>query len=98
MSQENKNYTATFVIDGRQIKDSVDSAITSITEAIEASASVVKKLENLGNKEFARVKDKKFTAAIFVKMDISAPIDGPDKIKEHLRLNKAVNRILIQAA
>ena len=43
MSQENKNYTATFVIDGRQIKDSVDSAITSITEAIEASASVVKK-------------------------------------------------------
>jgi len=98
MSQENKNYTATFVIDGRQIKDTVDSAITSITEAIEASASSVNKLENLGNKEFARVKDKKFTAGIFVKMDISAPIDGPPKIKEHLRLNKAVNRILIQAA
>lgn len=99
MSQEtNKNYTATFLIDGRKVKDTVDSVISSITEAIEASSSTVNKLENLGNKEFARVQDKKFASGTFIKMDITAPAEGPANIKQHLRLNKAVNRILIEAA
>jgi small subunit ribosomal protein S6 len=98
MSEENRNYTATFVIDGRQIKESVDATISTITEAIESSASTVNKLENLGNKEFARIKDKKFAAGIFIRMNISGSAESPAKIKSTLRLNKAINRILIQAA
>ena len=47
---------------------------------------------------FVRVTDKKFPAGIFVSMNFEGPSSAPQALKEKLRLDKTIYRILVQAA
>lgn len=100
MSQttKNKNYKATFILDTRNYTDPVESLIEKLTKTIQSIEGEVKAVKNMGQKAFVRITDKKFPAGIYLSMDFEGPASAPNALKEKLRLDKTVYRILVQAA
>ena len=94
----NKKYKATFVLDTRGVDQSVDALIEKLTGIITSLDGKVESVDNMGVKEFVRTPDRKFVSGIFVAFEISAPTTLPAAVKEKLRRDRTVNRILIQAA
>ncbi len=94
---KDRKYLATFVLDSREITDSVDSVVSQITEVVEKAEGEVQKVENKGTQQFARTPDKGLSAGVYLQMEFVSGAKGPEKIKESLRLEKVVNRILIQS-
>lgn len=99
MSQStNNNYKATFILDTRNYSDPVESLIEKLTTTIQAINGEVKQVKNLGQKAFARVTDKKFPAGIYVSFDFEGPASAPAELREKLRLDKTVYRLLVETA
>lgn len=94
----NKKYKATFVLDTRGYDKPVDTLIEKLTTLITSLEGKVDAVENMGVKEFVRVTDSKFVSGVYVCFEITAPVSLPSAIKEKLRRDKTVNRLLIQAA
>ncbi len=98
MTQTNRNYHGTFILDNRGKEDTIDMIIDGVKKEIAAVHGEVTAVENLGKKEFARVTDARFPDAVYVHIDFSAPREGPRHLHERLRLNTSVYRALIQSA
>lgn len=92
----NKRYRATFILDTRNHADSVDALIDGIKENITGLGASVETVENLGTKEFVRVTDRNFPSGVFVRIDFESAPSVPGQFQERFRLDKTVNRILIQ--
>ena len=91
-----RNYTATLVLDTRGSEESADALISKFSEIIVNLRGEVKKVENLGLRELARPKARNFSSAAYVKIDFEGDRDCPSKIKEQLRLDKTIDRIIIE--
>lgn len=98
MSQENKNYRATFVLDMRGKTQSVEEVIEQLKKDLEAVSAEVTEVENVGSKDFVRTPDREFKSGIFVHIDFKSPGSAPNALHERLRLNKAVDRVLVTEA
>ena len=97
MSQNKRNYRATFILDNRGKEDSIEQIIDGVKNEIAAVQGEVSTVENLGKRDFTRVTDKKITGATYVQVDFAAPAAGPAQLKERLRLNNSVHRTFVQA-
>ena len=97
MTQNKRNYKATFILDNRGKEDSIDQIIEGVKKEIAAVQGEVTHVENLGKKGFSRVTDAKFPEAVYVQVDFSGPLDSPRHLHERLRLNSSVYRALVQA-
>lgn len=97
MKPTKRNYRGTFILDNRGKEESIDQLIESVKSEILAVSGEVGAIENLGRRDFARVTDKKLTAASFVQVDFAAPADGPARLRDRIRLNPAVYRVLLQS-
>lgn len=91
------NYLATFIVDTRHQKDSMESFIEHLKANMEAASAQVGEVKDLGQKDFARVTDKKFPAGHYVRIAFSASSQGPAAVQERFRLDKGVNRVFIEA-
>ncbi|KXU35004.1 30S ribosomal protein S6 [Cephaloticoccus primus] len=98
MTQTKRNYLATFIIDNRGKEDSLGQIVDEIKAEITAVEGEVTAVEELGNRDFARVTDRKFPGAPYVQIAYSAPATAPGALLERLRLNSNVYRTFIQAA
>ena len=98
MTQTNRNYRATFILDNRGKEETIDQIIEGVKKEIAAVHGEVTAVENLGKKDFARVTDARLPDAVYVQIDFSAPLEGPKHLHERLRLNTSVYRALIQSA
>lgn len=98
MSQNKRNYKATFILDNRGKEDSVDQIIEGVKKEIAAVQGDVTAVENIGRREFARKTDDKFPGGVYVQVAFSAPADAPAQLHERLRLNDSVYRALVQTA
>ena len=98
MSQNKRNYKATFILDNRGKEDSVDQIIDGVKKEISAVQGEVTAVENLGRREFARKTDDKFPAGVYVQVNFAAPAGAPAQLHERLRLNDSVYRALVQNA
>lgn len=98
MSQNKRNYKATFILDNRGKEDSVDQIIDGVKKEISAVQGEVTAVENLGRRDFARKTDDKFPAGVYVQVAFSAPASAPAQLHERLRLNDSVYRALVQNA
>jgi len=98
MSQNKRNYKATFILDNRGKEDSVDQIIDGVKKEIVAVQGDVTAVENLGRREFARKTDDKFPGGVYVQVNFSAPAEAPAQLHERLRLNDSVYRALVQTA
>lgn len=91
-----KRYRATFILDTRNHTDSVETLIDSIKELIASVGAQDVEAKNLGAKEFIRVTDRNFPSGQFVQYVFSGAPEVPAQVHERFRLDKSVNRILIQ--
>jgi small subunit ribosomal protein S6 len=97
MSQNKRNYKATFILDNRGKEDSVDQIVEGVKKEITAVQGEVTAVENLGRRDFARKTDDKFPAGVYVQVNFSAPAAAPAQLHERLRLNSSVYRALVES-
>ncbi len=93
----NKRYRATFILDTRNYTESVETLVDSIKENISGLGASVTKVENLGAKEFARVTDRHMPTGVYVQYELEAAPEVPNQFQERFRLDKQVNRIIVQS-
>ena len=98
MANNKRNYEATLVLDIRGSTDSADAMISRVSEIIAGMNGDVKKVENLGLRDLVRPQSKDLSSAAYIKIDFESSPDGPATVKEKLRLDKNVERILIEKA
>ena len=92
-----RNYRATFILDNRGKEESVEQLIDEIKKEINAVQGDITAVENLGKRDFVRVRDKKFTSGVYVQISFAAPAAGPAQLNERLRLNNTVHRVFVES-
>jgi ribosomal protein S6 len=95
-SQKNQNYRATFVLDMRERKESVEEVVEQLKREVEAENAEIVDVDNMGTKDFARTPDRNFKGGIFVEIDFRSPSYRPNALQERLRLNKAIDRVMVR--
>lgn len=90
-----RKYKANFILDTRNYQNPIETLIEKLTSVIEAINGSVQKVKNLGQKDFARVTDRKFPGGIYVEIDFEGPAEAPLRLKEKLKLEKTINRIFV---
>ena len=98
MSQNKRNYKASFILDNRGKEDSVETIIEGVMKEITAVQGDVTAVENIGRREFSRKTDDKFPGGVYVQLNFTAPAAAPAQLHERLRLNSSVYRALVEVA
>jgi small subunit ribosomal protein S6 len=93
---ETRNYRATVILDMRGREDSAEELTETVKGEIAALNGEVAEVQHLGSINFARTPDQRFTAGNYVQIDFSAPPLKPGALQERVRLNKAVDRVLVE--
>ena len=97
MRPTTKSYRASFILDTRGQEASSEELMEEYAGiSTELGAEITKK-ENVGVLPFVRITDKKFPEGTYFQLDVKAAPTFPAAIKEKLRLDKRVNRILINS-
>ena len=94
---DKRPYRATFILDTRNTEESIDDIIEKLSGVFAGIDCEVKKVDNKGQIDFVRVTDRNFPAGTYVLFDFEGPPSAPDKLKDKLKLDKTVYRILVQA-
>lgn len=81
----------------RNSKEPVEAVIEKIKQSLGALGGEIEALENLGQREFARVADRRFPNGIYIEVRFSAPASAPEAIHEKFHLDRTVDRIMIQS-
>jgi small subunit ribosomal protein S6 len=98
MTQNKRNYRASFILDNRGKEDSIDQIIDGVKKEIAAIHGDVTAVENIGRRDFARKTDANFPSGVYVNMDFAAPAGAAAQLQERLRLNDSVYRVIVQNA
>ena len=97
MNPNKRNYRATFILDTRGVEETVEQIIESMKAEIAIVEGEVSAVENLGQRDFARVTNPKRPAGIYVQMDFTAPSTAPAALKERVRLNQVIYRTYVES-
>lgn len=92
-----RNYLATIVIDPSGSAGSSSEMIPKLSEVIAQSDGEVTKVQELGQHSFAYPTKKNFTQGTYLQFEITGKPETPKIIKNKLRLEKKVDRILIES-
>lgn len=90
-------YRVSFIFETRNHTENVDALIERITTTLNSIQADVTKVNNLGQKDFIRVTDRKAPNGIYVQFLLSAPSAFPSVVQERFRLDKTVKRILVES-
>jgi len=92
-----KNYQATFILDTREWREPIDQLIDVLKKTIEEAKGNVTKVHNLGMQSFVRSPRRDFTQGNYVCMQFETEdISTPNLLRDRVRLNPNVNRIMIE--
>jgi ribosomal protein S6 len=98
MTETQRKYKATFILDTRDYEQPVETLVASITEQVtKLGATVGDAQRNLGRQEFIYVTDKRHTGDIYVQFEFDGGADVPAAVHEHFRLDGTVKLILIES-
>ncbi|MDR1891088.1 MAG: 30S ribosomal protein S6 [Puniceicoccales bacterium] len=92
-----RKYAASFILDMRGCMDSVDTLVEQLSKMIADFGGKIAAVENLGQKNFERVVNKSFTSGIYVQFLFEGAPSIVEGIKSKLKLDKTINRILIES-
>lgn len=95
---ELRNYVATFILDTRDQPDDLDNLFARIRETLESVDCEITEFIDKGRKDFIRVTDRRNPSGVYVEIHFKAPSEAPAAIQEKFRLEKTINRIMIQSA
>jgi ribosomal protein S6 len=88
-----RDYRAIVIFDTRGYEDPVDSLIEKISGILNDAGGEVKKVENLGHRDFVAGASNKHAGDIYAVFDFSGGADLPAVLKEKTRLDKTVYRV-----
>lgn len=91
-----RSYKATFILDTRHYQEPVETLVDLLRKTISGIDAEVRKVENLGQRDFVRVANRKFPVGIYVQIHFDGGPEAPAALKEKLRLERTINRILIE--
>jgi small subunit ribosomal protein S6 len=91
-------YRAIFLLDTRGYTNPVDTLVAKLRDAIIAVQGEVTQVENHGQRDFARPPEKGYPNGIFVSFTFTAPKTAPAALREKLRLDRTVNRMIVRSA
>jgi len=92
-----RSYRATFILDTRNLQESVDGLIKKIKEAIITLQGQISDDCNIGVKNFARVTDRQFPAGHYIQFEFNGASTLPATLKERFRLDRSVDRIFVES-
>lgn len=92
-----KNYRVNVILDTRNNTEAVETLVERVSAGLNSIQAEVLKVNNLGQKDFVRITDRKVPNGIYVQFEVSAPVSFPAAVQERFRLDKAVKRILIES-
>ncbi len=92
-----RSYRASLILDLRGSAEAPETAIDRIKDVLKSVECKVTEVENLGQKEFSRVVDRKFPSGLYVQFHFEGPVSAPVAFREKLRLDRTLNRILVQS-
>jgi small subunit ribosomal protein S6 len=92
-----RKYTASFILDMRGCTDTVDTVVGRLSGIITDLGGEIAAVENLGQKNFERVVNKSFPSGIYVQFLFEGAPSIVEGIKSRLRLDKTINRILVES-
>jgi ribosomal protein S6 len=91
-----RNYLATIVYDARGAVGSSDEMIPKLSEIIRQVDGEVTKVDNQGSRDFVYPQSKDVTSGTYLQFEIESDPEMPIRLKEKLKLEKKVDRILIE--
>ncbi len=91
-----RNYLATIVFNSKGADGSADEMIPKLSEIIRQAEGEVTKVENQGNHDFIYPQSKDMTIGTYLQFEIEADPELPTRLKEKLKLEKKVDRVLIE--
>jgi small subunit ribosomal protein S6 len=95
-TQLRRSYRASLILDLRGSTDAPETVIDRLKDILKSIDCQVSEVENLGVKEFSRAVDRKFISGLYVQFHFSGPVSAPKDFREKLRLDRTVNRLLVQ--
>ncbi len=93
---EKRKYRATVILDMRGREDSAEDLAETLKGEIAALDGEVGEIEHLGSLNFARTPDRRFTSGSYLHIEFTAPPLQPSALQDRVRLNKAINRVLVE--
>lgn len=96
IKKTSRNYRATFVLDTRGVESSVEELTESYSKVIEEVSGKVESVKNLGSLDFARKAANGLPSGIFVHYEFAGPASAPEEIQEKVRLDRKVNRVMVE--
>lgn len=90
------HYEATILLDLRGCHDSMESAISRLTEVIKNIGCVVNNVNQMGQFNFTRSVDRNFSKGLYVNINFTGSGDAPLKLKRKLKAGFHVNRLFIK--
>lgn len=90
-------YRVSLILDLRGSAESPDVAIDRLKDILKSIDCKVTEVENLGQREFSRAVDRKFLSGLYVQINFEGPVTAPAAFAEKLRLDRTVDRILVQS-
>ena len=97
-AQLRRSYRASLILDLRGSTDAPEAVIERLKDTLKSLDCKVTESENLGRKEFSRVVDRTFPSGLYVQFHFEGPVNTPTAFREKLRLDRTVNRLLVQSA
>lgn len=98
IKKTSRNYRATFILDTRGVEAPVEELTENYTKVIEEISGKVESVKNLGSKDFARKSANGLPSGIFVQYEFTAPATAPEELQEKVRLDRKVNRVMVENA
>ena len=91
-----RNYLATIVYDARGADGSSDEMIPKLSEIIRQAEGEVSKVDNQGSKDFVYPQNKNLSSGTYLQFEIESDSELPVRLKEKSKLEKKVDRVLIE--
>jgi ribosomal protein S6 len=91
-----KKYKITFVLDNREQGESVEDIMGRISGYVEFLGGTVEEAKNLGVFDFQRYTNRQFRAGTYVQYLVEAEGNFNTEFNSRLRLDKSVDRALIE--
>ena len=95
-AQKKKNYRATFILNTRGYEEPVETLVEKLKGEVTAIGCEITQTQSLGRKDFIRVTDKTHTGDTYVQIDFAGPKGCAPALREKLRLEPTVKRILVE--
>ena len=92
-------YTTTFILDLRKTEDDAAKALDDIAEVLTQLGATVTDKTELGQRDFARITDRKLPAAPYVQITFTSSDSTINQnLREKLRLDRRIKRIFTARA